>query len=81
MTEFPDDRCYTRYEGARGEEGHLCITDYAQEQLGDVVEVDLPDPGALVTAGAPLGEVESAKCIAAGLRRRKRPLTMSKALL
>ncbi len=56
MTEFPDDRRYTRaHEWAKDEDGHLGITDYAQEQLGDVVEVDLPDPGALVTAGAPFG--------------------------
>ncbi|CAN5466030.1 MAG: glycine cleavage system protein H [Actinomycetota bacterium] len=82
MTEFPDDRRYTRaHEWARDEDGHLGITDDAQEQLGGVGEVDLPDPGAFVTAGAPLGEVEFAKSIAAGLRRRKRPLTMSKALL
>ncbi|HZJ51152.1 MAG TPA: glycine cleavage system protein GcvH [Actinomycetota bacterium] len=67
MTEFPDDRRYTReHEWAREADGHIVvgITDYAQEQLGDIVEVELPDPGAQVTAGAPLGEVESTKSIA-----------------
>lgn len=67
MTAFPDDRRYTREpEWAREADGHIVvgITDYAQEQLGDIVEVELPDPGTRVTAGAPLGEVESTKSIA-----------------
>ena len=37
------------------------ITDYAQDALGDVVYVQLPDVGADVTAGEPLGEIESTK--------------------
>ncbi|MQA94810.1 MAG: glycine cleavage system protein GcvH [Streptosporangiales bacterium] len=39
------------------------ITQYAQEQLGDVVYVSLPEPGAAVTAGDPFGEVESTKSV------------------
>ena len=39
------------------------ITDYAQQQLGDVVYVDLPAPGAEVTNGQPFGEVESTKSV------------------
>ncbi len=39
------------------------ITDYAQEQLGDVVFVQLPEPGEQVTAGQPVGEVESTKSV------------------
>ncbi|HET9144392.1 glycine cleavage system protein GcvH [Actinophytocola sp.] len=39
------------------------ITDYAQEQLGDVVYVQLPELGAQVDAGAPAGEVESTKSV------------------
>jgi glycine cleavage system H protein len=39
------------------------ITDYAQEQLGDVVFVQLPEPGEHVTAGAAIGEVESTKSV------------------
>ena len=39
------------------------ITDHAQEQLGDVVFVQLPDVGATVTAGDPLAEVESTKSV------------------
>lgn len=39
------------------------ITDYAQEQLGDVVFVQLPTIGDSVTAGESLGEVESTKSV------------------
>lgn len=39
------------------------ITEYAQDQLGDVVYVDLPEVGATVTGGDPFGEVESTKSV------------------
>jgi glycine cleavage system H protein len=39
------------------------ITDYAQEQLGDVVFVQLPEPGEQVTSGQAIGEVESTKSV------------------
>ena len=39
------------------------ITDFAQEQLGEVVYVDLPDVGATVTQGVPFGVVESVKAV------------------
>ena len=39
------------------------ITDYAQDALGDVVFVDLPEVGADVAAGAAVGEVESTKSV------------------
>src|SRR5580692_28946 len=39
------------------------ITDYAAQQLGDVVFVSLPTLGATVTAGEPCGEVESVKSV------------------
>ena len=39
------------------------ITDFAQDALGDVVYVNLPDLGKDVTAGASLGEVESTKSV------------------
>ena len=39
------------------------ITDFAQEQLGEVVYVDLPDAGATVTQGEPFGVVESVKAV------------------
>lgn len=64
--EFPDDRSYTsEHEWARPDGSRLIvgITEYAQEQLGDVVFVELPKPGTEVTAGQPLGEVESTKSV------------------
>lgn len=39
------------------------ITHFAQDSLGDVVYVQLPDPGLVVAAGEPLGEVESTKSV------------------
>ncbi|NNF55422.1 MAG: glycine cleavage system protein GcvH [Acidimicrobiales bacterium] len=39
------------------------ITDYAQDALGDVVFVDLPDVGASVTIGDSIGEIESTKSV------------------
>ncbi len=39
------------------------ITDYAQDSLGDVVYVDPPEVGATLTAGDPMGEVESTKSV------------------
>ncbi|HEY0484647.1 MAG TPA: glycine cleavage system protein GcvH [Mycobacteriales bacterium] len=39
------------------------ITAYAQDALGDIVFVQLPDPGTAVEAGGPLGEVESTKSV------------------
>lgn len=40
------------------------ITDYAQDQLGDVVFVELPEAGAAVESGSMLAEVESTKSVA-----------------
>ena len=39
------------------------ITDYAQDQLGDVVYVDLPSPGTSLTQFGKLGEIESVKAV------------------
>ena len=66
MSEVPNDRRYTKdHEWARSEEGHIVvgITDFAQDQLGDVVFVGLPEPGTEVRANQPLGEVESTKSV------------------
>ena len=66
MTDLPDDRRYTKeHEWARDEDGRVTvgITDYAQDQLGDVVFVGLPESGTEVHAGQPLGEVESTKSV------------------
>jgi glycine cleavage system H protein len=66
---YPDDLRYTaEHEWVRspGEaEGsvRIGITDFAQEQLGDIVYVQLPDVGEEITAGAPCGELESTKSV------------------
>ena len=39
------------------------LTDYAQQELGDLVFVNLPEAGDTVTAGEPLGDVESVKAV------------------
>ena len=49
------------YVKVEGEFGYVGITDYAQEQLGNVVYVDMPEEGDEVEAGAEFGAVESVK--------------------
>lgn len=46
-----------------GDTAAFGITSYAQETLGDIVFIELPDVGAEVTAGAPYAEVESVKAV------------------
>jgi glycine cleavage system H protein len=63
----PDELKYTaEHEWARTTaEGtiRVGITDHAQEQLGDIVFVSLPQPGDKVVAGSPCGELESTKSV------------------
>jgi glycine cleavage system H protein len=62
----PDDLRYTSdHEWTRLEDGavRVGITDYAQDALGDVVFVQLPEPGARVAVGDPFAEVESTKSV------------------
>ena len=64
--EFPEDLRYTKeHEWARadGTRVRVGITDFAQDALGDVVYVDLPEVGAEVTASQAFGEVESTKSV------------------
>ena len=67
MPNTPSDLRYTReHEWARLEDdGRITIgiTDYAQDQLGDIVYLQLPAQGADVSAGEPMGEVESTKSV------------------
>lgn len=63
---FPDDLLYTKdHEWAKAENSITVvgITDYAQEQLGDVVYVELPDVGAEFSKGDSFGVVESVKAV------------------
>jgi glycine cleavage system H protein len=66
MSNVPDDLRYTAdHEWARIEGGRIRIgiTDYAQDALGDVVFVQLPEPGTKVEAGGACSEVESTKSV------------------
>ena len=61
----PELRYTADHEWARLEDGkvRVGITDYAQDALGDVVFVQLPEMGASVEAGATFSEVESTKSV------------------
>ncbi len=64
--EFPEDLRYSKeHEWVRVEGGvvRVGVTDFAQDALGDVVYVDLPEVGSSVEAGRPFGEVESTKSV------------------
>ena len=55
---YAESHEYVRVEG---EYGYIGITDYAQDQLGNVVYVDMPEVDDEVTAGEEFGAVESVK--------------------
>ena len=57
---YSDDDLWVEAGGALRRVG---VTDYAQDQLGDIVYLELPEPGASVAAGEPFGVIESAKAV------------------
>ncbi len=68
----PNDRSYTSEHewiltandgDSDSEEVSIGISDFAQDQLGDIVYVELPDLGATITSGKPFGIVESVKSV------------------
>ncbi|MBY0494572.1 MAG: glycine cleavage system protein GcvH [Cyanobacteria bacterium] len=63
---YPTDLKYTKeHEWIRvdGGTGTIGITDFAQQQLGDVVYVELPEVGSTITAGKVFGTIESVKAV------------------
>ena len=63
---YPADLKYTNeHEWIRidGDTGAIGITDFAQQQLGDVVYVELPEVGATLTSGQVFGTIESVKAV------------------
>ncbi len=63
---YPEEFRYTKeHEWVRvdGDTGTVGITDHAQAELGDIVYVDLPKPGANVEQGKSMGSVESVKAV------------------
>ena len=64
---FPDDRMYTKTHEWAKQEGDLVrigITEFAVDQLGDIVYLDLPEVSDTVAQGDVLGEIESVKAVA-----------------
>ena len=66
MASYPESLRYTKeHEWARiaGKTATVGITNFAKDQLGDVVYLELPEVGAAVTKGQPFGVVESTKAV------------------
>lgn len=65
-TEIPSELRYTREDEWCRIEGNrivVGVTDYAQQQLGDIVFVELPAVGTAVEKGEPFGVIESVKAV------------------
>lgn len=63
---YPDNLYYTKdheWLKLEGEEAVVGITDFAQKQLGDIIYVDLPQPGKVLEAHQAIGSVESVKSV------------------
>ena len=63
---YPKQFRYTKeheWVDAKGDLATIGITDYAQHELGDVVFVELPKPGAKIETGKTFGTVESVKAV------------------
>jgi glycine cleavage system H protein len=63
---YPADYRYTKeheWIKVEGAVGTIGITDYAQQELGDVVFVEMPKPGTKITAGQSFGTIESVKAV------------------
>ncbi len=64
--EIPENLLYTRDDEwirSEGDDVVIGISDYAQDQLGEVVFVELPDVGAILEAGTSFGTIESVKAV------------------
>jgi glycine cleavage system H protein len=64
--EIPDDLRYSDDdEWARRDDDSITvgITDYAQQQLGDIVFIELPEAGSTIDKGEPFGVIESVKAV------------------
>lgn len=63
---FPDDRRYSKeheWVQVEGDRATIGITSYASDELGDIVFVELPDPGTALTQFSSFGVVESVKAV------------------
>lgn len=57
---FTEDHLWVRIEGRRAQVG---LSDYAQDELGEVIAVELPDAGDTLEKGESFGEIESIKTV------------------
>ena len=57
---FTEDHLWIRVEGRRAQVG---ISEYAQDELGEVIAVELPDVGDILEKGESFGEIESVKTV------------------
>ncbi len=63
---YPEQLRYTKeheWVGLEGDTATIGVTNHAQEELGDIVYVELPKPGAKLEKGKTLGSVESVKAV------------------
>jgi glycine cleavage system H protein len=63
MDNFPEDLKYHKEHMWVRSDGTIGITFYAQDQLGEIVFIEVPEPGADVEAGEGFGEIESRKSV------------------
>ena len=66
MASYPADYRYTKdheWVELSGDNGRVGITDFAQQQLGDVVYIELPEVGAKLKQGQSFGTIESVKAV------------------
>ena len=64
--EFPDELLFTQDDEwirVEGDSVVIGISDFAQNQLGDIVFVELPEVGSITEAGAAFGTIESVKAV------------------
>jgi glycine cleavage system H protein len=61
--DYPDDLRYRETHEWLRPDGRVGVTDFAQDELGDVVFVELPEPGDPLTAGESFGVIESIKAV------------------
>jgi glycine cleavage system H protein len=66
MKTFPDDLLYSRehvWVRVEGDLATIGITDHAQDKLGEIISLDLPEVDAYVERDEPFGSIESAKAV------------------
>ncbi len=66
MADYPDSYVYSNEHEWISVDGEVCtvgITHHAQDELGDVVFVELPEPGSRFGRGDPFGTIESVKAV------------------